>query len=315
MVGCLSEGALAIKRTHGKAAQDKDVFKPEFLFCEEAEDDQVFQDCREPGKSIHLVDLSELIGDRMKHATTPIIMHIGANWFGPDSWTYRPLLHKLSEWSIPAHVVLVDASPAQKQGLIENVPKWLDIDEGNLEVLNVAVSGTCPTPQLEMYQWNATMLDLVPGSQRAEVEREFELTGFRTALSTDRDFIVQKGNFLRQDAKLAPLYEALDAAGNMSSYIKDMAIDCQTGSTLLSKIHADAADLAALTIDVEGGDVQLLMELLKDVSFNPSFLRFETAGWDESIAEQLSNRGYRVGQQKQILGQTGYNMVAMLPNF
>jgi len=316
LVGCLSEGALAIKNTRGKVAQDKDVFKPEFLFCEEAEDDPVFQECREPGKSIHLVDLSKLIDDRMKKiANTPIIMHIGANCFGPDSATYRPLLHKLSDRSSPAHVVLVDANPAQKQGLIENVPKWLDIEEGNLEVLNVAVSGTCPTPQLEMYQWNATMLDLVPGSQRAEVEREFERTGFRMAMSSDRDFIVHKGNVLRQNAKLAPLYEALDAAGNMSSYIKDMAIDCHTGSTLLSKIHADAADLAALTIDIEGGDVSLLMELLKDVSFNPSFLRFETGGWDESIAEQLSNRGYRVGQQKTIPGKTGYNMVAMLPNF
>jgi len=316
LVGCLSEGALAIKSIRGKLAQDTNFFKPEFLFCEEAEDDKVFHDCKEPGKSIHLVDLSELIGDRMKKmANTPIIMHIGANSFRPDSATYRPLLHKLSDRSIPTRVVLIDANPLQKQGLIENVPKWLDIEEGNLEVLNVAVSSTCPKPQLEMYQWNETMLDLVPSSQRAEVEREFRSTGFRTAMSSDRNFIAHKGNFLRRDAKLAPLYEALDAAGNMTSYIKDMPIDCHTGSTLLSKIHADAADLAVLTIDIEGGDVPLLMELLRDVNFNPSFLRLETERWDESIAEQLSNRGYKVGLQNSIVGRTGYNMVAVLPNF
>jgi len=316
LVGCLSEGAVAIKSTRGNVAQDKDVFKPEFLFCEEAEDDKEFQDCREPGKSTHLVDLSDMIGDRMqKLAHTPIIMHIGANTFGPDSATYRPLLHKLSERSISAHVVLVDANPAQEQGLIKNVPTWLDIKEDNLEVVNAAISATCPMPHIHMYQWNATMLDLVPGSQRPAVEQEYHNMGLFAAMSSDRDFIVTKGNRFRSDAKLAPLYEALDAAGNMSSYIKDMPIDCHTGSTLLSKIHAGAADLAVLTIDVEGGDVPLLMELLKDVNFNPSFLRLEVNKWDESIAEQLLKRGYKVGEQNAIKGKTGYNMVAILPNF
>merc|ERR1719210_3154779 len=145
-----------------------------------------------------------------------------------------------------------------------------------------------------MYQWNDTMVNLVPRSQRAEVDKEFEMTGMRKAMSSDRNFILRKGWDLRKDSKLAPLYKAVDAAGNMSSYLKEMPIDCYTGSTLLSKIHADAADLAVLTIDIEGGDVALLKEWWKDVNFKPTFLRFETDRWDESLAEELSNRGYEV---------------------
>lgn len=310
------EGAAAIHSVRSEVAEGKGFSEPKFVFCEEAEDDKFFPDCTVPGKTTHLVDLSKRIGDRIRMrntGNTPIVMHIGANSFVPDSPTYRPLLDKLSDSSIPARVVLIDANPAQKEGLIKNVPKWLNIKESNLEVLNIAMSGTCAEPSLRMYQWNETMVDLVSSSEREEIRAQFEMAGLKKGMSSDRSFIVQKGETVRSNSKLAPLYKAVDAAGNMSSYVKEMAIDCYTSSGLMSKIHADAADLAVLTVDIEGGDIPLLKEWWKDVNFKPTFLRFETDGWDESLAEELSSRGYEVGQQNFIQGRTGYNMVAVLP--